>query len=153
MKGSDGFKKAIQAYLEIEAGEDHLFAETLKKPNKNIDECVNYVLGEVRESGNSGFADAEIFGMAKHYYDEDDIKDVKAVSAGRVVVNYHAEISEEEKAEAKKKALDKIIQEEQDRLTQKNKKIKEKAAIIDAKAKTAEAKGEAKVVPIQSSLF
>lgn len=50
-----------------------------------------------------GFADEEIYGMAVHYYDEDDIKNVKPVSAGKIVVNHVVELSEAEKAEARRK--------------------------------------------------
>lgn len=108
MKGTDNFKKTISEYLDTRAEQDELFAVTLKKENKSIDECVNYILSEVQKSGCNGFDDKEIFGMAVHYYDEDDIKKIKPVS-GRAVVNHQVELSEEEKAEAKKKAMDQAI--------------------------------------------
>lgn len=88
MKASDGFKVAIQAHLDILAMKDALFAQTLKKPNKNIDDCVTYILNEVHKSGQQGFADEEIYKMAVHYYDEDDIKIGKKLNA-KVVVNHH----------------------------------------------------------------
>lgn len=44
-------------------------------------------MGEVRKSGCNGFADEEIFNMAIHYYDEDDIK-VGKVSAQKIVINH-----------------------------------------------------------------
>lgn len=86
MKASNTFTKVISAHLDEVASKDPLFAETLKKPNKNITDCTNYILNEVKKSGRNGFADEEIFGMAIHYYDEDDIKKPAAVG-GRVVVN------------------------------------------------------------------
>lgn len=90
MEVSNGFKTVIKAYLDDRASNDELFAATYAKPNKSIDECCNYILREVQKSGQNGFADEEIFGMAVHYYDEDDIKDVKPVNA-RVVVNHHVD--------------------------------------------------------------
>lgn len=48
--------------------------------------------------------------MAVHYYDEDDIKNIKPI-AGRVVVNHPVELSDDEKAEAKQKAMDLAISE------------------------------------------
>jgi len=77
---TDPFKETIQAHLESVAKNDTLFAETLKKPNKSIDECINYIYQEVRKTGRCGWNDEEIFRMAIHYYDEDDIKDIKPVN-------------------------------------------------------------------------
>lgn len=90
MEVSNGFKAVIKAYLDDRASNDELFAATYAKPNKSLDECCNYILQEVHKSGQNGFADEEIFGMAVHYYDEDDIKDVKPINA-RVVVNHHVD--------------------------------------------------------------
>lgn len=90
MEVSNQFKAVIKAYLDDRASNDELFAATYAKPNKSIDECCNYILQEVHKSGQNGFADEEVFGMAVHYYDEDDIKDVKPVNA-RVVVNHHVD--------------------------------------------------------------
>lgn len=86
MKATESFKKIINDHLQERAANDPLFAITLAKKNKSIDECVNYIFSEVQKSGCHGFDDDEIFQMAVHYYDEDSIKDVKSVS-GQVVVN------------------------------------------------------------------
>ena len=86
MKGTDNFKKVIQKQLFIIAGKDELFAKSLLKENKNIDDCVTYILNQVKESGCNGFADDEIFNMAIHYYDEENINIGKPIS-GQVVVN------------------------------------------------------------------
>ncbi len=112
-KGTETFKKTIQQYLEKRAAEDTLFAETIKKENKNIDECVNYILSEVQKSGCNGFSDDEIFGMAVHYYDEDDVKPGSAKSM-KVVVNHHVELTEEEKAIAKEKAMELAVEDAKD---------------------------------------
>jgi hypothetical protein len=118
MKSTDNFKKVIFSHLEKVANNDKLFAETFKNPSKNIDDCVTYILNEVQKSGCNGFDDDEIFGMAIHYYDEQNIEVGKSLST-KVIVNHHVEITEEEKAEIKKKALDEILTEEKRRLTQK----------------------------------
>lgn len=109
-KGTDQFKTTIQAHLEKRAAEDSLFAETLKKENKSIDECVNYILSEVKKSGCNGFADEEIFGMAVHYYDEDDIKNIK-VNSANVVVNHKVELNEDDLAKAKEEGIKLAIEE------------------------------------------
>jgi len=110
MKTTDHFKKTINEHLVEKAKADFLFAETLAKPNKNIDECINYILDTVKKSGCNGFDDSEIFAMAVHYYDEDDIKNIKPVS-GKVIINHSVELTEEDKAEAKAEAMKQVIAE------------------------------------------
>ena len=70
----NGFEQAIKTYLGSRAKTDELFAQTYKKENKSIEECCRYIIQEVKKTGRQGFADEEIFGMAVHYYDEDNIK-------------------------------------------------------------------------------
>jgi hypothetical protein len=82
----DPFKEAIKGYLEQLASHDELFAKTLEKPYKNIDDCATYILNTVKKSGRQGFADDEIYSMAIHYYDEDTIIVGEKISA-RVVIN------------------------------------------------------------------
>lgn len=55
--------------------------ENLKKENKSLKECFDYILIQLSEKavrdGNVGYAagdDEEIYELAVHYYDEDDIK-------------------------------------------------------------------------------
>jgi hypothetical protein len=118
MKSTNDFKNVIKAHLEMRAINDPLFAETLLKPNKNIDDCISYILETVKKSGCSGFDDDEVFGMAVHYYDEDDIKTNGAVK-GSVVINYQVMLTAEEIKEAKEKAFEQVVQEEKKRLTTK----------------------------------
>ena len=44
MNGTDHFKRTIQAYLDSRAAEDKLFAASYSKPNKNMDDCITYLL-------------------------------------------------------------------------------------------------------------
>ena len=83
---------------------DPLFAPNLQKPNKNIEECITYILNEVQKSGCNGFDDDEIYSMAVHYYDEDNIEIGKPINC-RVAVNHVVELTEEEKAEARQEAI------------------------------------------------
>lgn len=69
------FKDIIQKYLKRRAAEDVLFASKLSNPKKSVDECCRYILGEARKRGNEVVMDdSEVYGLAVHYYDEDDIK-------------------------------------------------------------------------------
>ena len=136
MKTSETFKKTIKEYLEQIAKEDQLFAASYAKENKNIDECCNYILQEVKKSGCNGFSDEEIFGMAVHYYDEDDIKNVKPVNA-RVVVNHVVELTEEDKRKAKEAALKEYEAKEIKKIEEARKKKLEKKAEKVAKQEVA----------------
>jgi len=119
MKSTEHFQKVIEARLQEMAAADPLFAVNLKKEHKNIEGCITYILTTVQLSGCSGFADDEIFGMAAHYYDEDDIV-VKTSGQCKVVINHSIDLSEEEKAQVKKAAIDKAINEEREKLRRKS---------------------------------
>lgn len=110
MKTSNAFKETIKTYLDKRASEDELFAVTYQKENKNLDECCNYVVQCAKEGKCEGYDPSEVFGWAVHYYDEDDIKNIKPISC-RVVVNQAVELTEEDKALAKKQAMDLVIEE------------------------------------------
>ena len=124
MKGTEHFKQTIKAYLDklAESGD---FALVYANPKKSIDECVNYILTTVKASGCNGFSDEEIYGMAVHYYDEDEPGKIDGNLGGSVVVNHHIELTEEEKEEAKRKALDKITEEETRKIKERERKAKE----------------------------
>ncbi len=62
MNTTEYFKRTIQAYLEERAMEDELFAVKFDNPDKNIDDCVTYILNWVLKSGSNGFCDDEIYG-------------------------------------------------------------------------------------------
>lgn len=143
MKASPHFKTAIQNHLNGLAANDELFAETLKKPKKNIDECITYIFNQVQKSGYNGFEDDEIFGMAIHYYDEDDIKVGKAFE-GKVVVNHQVELSEEEKEAAKQKAIDLEVEAERKKL-----KLKHKVKLTDEDIAEVKKEAMAKLVDEQ----
>ena len=105
MNGTDQFTRTIAEYLNQRAMTDPLFAPNLMKPNKNIEECITYILNEVQKSGCNGFEDDEIYSMAVHYYDEDDIEVGNAIPCN-VVVNHTIVLTDEEKAEELRKLQD-----------------------------------------------
>ena len=119
-KTTDHFKRTIQAYLDNRAAEDKLFAANYNKPNKNIEDCVTYILNWVQKSGCNGFTDGEIYSQAVHYYDEDDIEVGKPLQC-QVVVNHTVELTDEEKAEARQQAIRQYQAEELRKLQNRNK--------------------------------
>ena len=117
MQVSISFKNSIQSYLEQRAEYDELFARSYRNPLKNIEDCITYILNYVQKSGCNGFDDDEIFGQALHYYDETDIEVGKPIDC-KVVVNHHVELTEEEKAEARKEAIKRAENEAYNRMAQ-----------------------------------
>jgi hypothetical protein len=109
------FKRTIQAYLEERAMEDELFAAKYDNPDKNIDDCVTYILNWVQKSGCNGFCDDEIYGQAIHYYEEKDIEVGKPLNC-QVSVNHHIELTEEEKAQARQEAIRQYQQEQMNKM-------------------------------------
>ena len=83
------------------------------------------VINEVKKSGCCGFADNEIYSLAVHYYDEDDITIGSPINC-RVVVNHNVELTEEEKKEAHRKAVEQYQQEEIKKMRDRNSKPKAK---------------------------
>jgi hypothetical protein len=129
MKSTERFKQTIEEYLNSRALMDELFANTLSKENKNIDDCIKFILNTVKKSGCNGFTDDEIFSMAIHYYDEDNI-DVGGDIKMDVVVNHKVELTEEEKNEAKEKAIRELITEQKSKLKKNDFSKKEHKTIV-----------------------
>jgi len=80
----------------------------------------------VQQSACNGFEDDEIYSMAVHYYDEDDLE-VGSPVACHVVVNHTIVLTEEEKAEARKQAIQQYQAQELRRL-QEPKRVKSKTS-------------------------
>lgn len=81
------FQEVIRAYLNGRAATDPTFGLKAKKEGKSIEKCCDYIINQVKASGRQGFDDEEIYGMAVHYYDEDNIE-VKPAPRCRIVVNH-----------------------------------------------------------------
>lgn len=130
------FKKSIEDYLKELASKDPVFKKKYKSKKKNIDDCITYILNTVQKSGVNGFTDAEVFGMATHYYDEEKIDVGKDIDM-KVVVNHTVELTPEEIESAKKDAINKIHQETRKKMTSK----KPKKTVKKEEAKPEEQQG------------
>jgi hypothetical protein len=85
MKGTEHFKRTIQAFLEQRTAEDELFAVNYHNPTKNIDDCITYILNYVQKSGCNGFSDDEIFGQVIHFYPKYIV--IKSCSCQILIIN------------------------------------------------------------------
>jgi len=110
-KGTRAFNDTIKAYLEERAENDALFAVKFANPSKSVDDCVTYILNQVQKSGCNGFTDAEVYGMAVHFYEENEIEVGNPINC-KVVVNHTVELTEEEKEEARQEAIAKLRDEQ-----------------------------------------
>lgn len=117
MKATEHFKQTIKAYLDERAKNDELFAVSYAKENKNMDDCVTFILNQVKRSKCMGLTDEEVCSLAVHFFDEDDIEIGNSIACN-VIVNHTVELTEEEKAKARQEAL-KEYQAEQLRKMQK----------------------------------
>ena len=117
MKATEHFKQTIKTYLDERAKNDELFAVSYAKENKNMDNCVTFILNQVKRSKCMGLTDEEVYSLAVHFFDEDDIEIGNPIACN-VIVNHTVELTEEEKAQARQEAL-KEYQAEQLRKMQK----------------------------------
>lgn len=118
MSKQNPLKEAIQSYLDERAKTDELFAIAYKKKNKSIDECCTYIMGEAKKRGNAVcMSDEEVFGLAVHYYDEDNIKvnklpsNVRA-SASTTTPAKPVKLTEEDEKKAREEAIKRLTEEQ-----------------------------------------
>ena len=114
-KSAEFFKSKIQSYLEKRVEQEPEFKAKYDNPKKNLDECFKYICSQVYESGCCGFDDDEVFSMAVHYYDEEEITISEMpeidLTRSRIVCCEKIELSEEEMAEIHEQARQRAIEE------------------------------------------
>lgn len=104
-KKNDPFHDVIEKHLKERAAKEPLFAKRLENPKKNISDCCTYIINEVKKMNVQGLPDEDVYNLAAHYYDEDNIK-VGAKTSCKVVVNQAVELSDAEKEKARAKAIE-----------------------------------------------
>lgn len=116
---NQSFKDAIKSYLDRRAGQDELFAKTYAKEGKTLEECCNYIIGEARKRGNAVAMTAEeVYGLAVHYYDEDNIKInpvygyVQASASDDDGEAKHVKLTAEEEKQAREEAIHRLAEEQ-----------------------------------------
>lgn len=101
------FMQRVKAHLEEVAKKDKQFAKSLEKENKSFEECEKYILQEVRKQAKGknavGCDDDDIYNLAIHYFDEDDIK-VDGAKPKAEVVHTDEKMDDFKKRTEKKRA-------------------------------------------------
>ena len=99
------FVERITAWVENEKLADPEFAALVaSKPEKTIEGACNYILKVAKDTRQAGWDDSEVYGMVRHFFDEDDLKDPGNQNPGKIIVSGHVDLTAEEKAEAMEKA-------------------------------------------------
>lgn len=143
------FEQCISRWLEAEKEKDAAFAKKVAESGKNVEGCCNYILQQVKASKQCGYADEEVYGMARHYFDEDELKDPGSQGASRVVVSGHVDLSESEKAEAMAQAVRNYEAE----LKKKDLEAKKKAEESEKERKAKLREQRVKETAVQGDLF
>ena len=94
------FAEAIKSYLDRRASEDKMFAESYSNPKKNIIECCDFIVSEVKRQNRTAMTDDEVYGLAVHYYDEADPGRIDKGIASRAAIVIPGEDKERLRAEA-----------------------------------------------------
>ena len=90
-------------------------------------------MGEARKRGSAvAMTDEEVFGMAIHYYDEDDIKVSKMPAGPRASIStlQPVELTEEEKKAAREAAIKRLTEEQYASLRKKTSRTRKGATEI-----------------------
>lgn len=102
--GSYAFRATLKEELDQRALADPLFAVKYADPKKTIDDCANYIIGEAFRLKVNGMPDDEVYGLAVHYYTEDDLT-ITPASVSRVISNHTVELTPEEIEQAHQDAI------------------------------------------------
>ena len=116
---SPAFFDSMESFIMQKMDANDLFAKKVCNPKKNIEDCITYVINTIEKSRYKGLCDNDVYSLAVHYYEEDDIEVGKPINC-RVVVNHQVELTPEEIAEMRQKAKDEVFRQEQDRLKNHN---------------------------------
>lgn len=141
MKNAAPWLKAIAEYL---LKRDDI-KENLEKENKSLSECGSFIMTEARRKGRSVcMTNEEVFGLAVHYYDEDDLKINKNISNQAKVEKSEVSKPVQEEKPVEKVDIEEIVE----------KKVQERLQAIERKKKGKRTKKKIKKSNVeQVSLF
>ena len=101
LKSSNESEKIIIDYLEENASE--MLIEKINRCNKPMSDCFKFITSQAKKKAVNGCAcisDAEVFGWAVHYYEEEGNVDEKKLPKNvKVEVKATKKADKEEKAE------------------------------------------------------
>lgn len=108
--GKNKALERIKSYLDERAKKDELFSQMYSKEDKNLEGCFGYIVEQARKRGQAVcMTDEEVFGLAVHYYCEDDLKEhplPKRVKVDIVASADDDELDQEAVLKIKKEAIE-----------------------------------------------
>ena len=140
------FQLVIKAYLDELSKIDEQFAAKYRSEEKSIEKCCAYIISEMKklaQNGGMGATVDEVYDVAVRYYLEDVKVDTKIGDHVRIVCNQIIELTEEEKEEARQKAIRQYQEEELKKLQSRKKpavkkEIEVQPSLFDSQNETAE---------------
>ena len=104
-----------------------LFAAKYRSEEKSIEKCCAFIISEMKKLAQNNVmsaTDDEVYGLALHYYLEDELdEDLQSTNNVLVVSNQFVDLTEEEKAEAKQAAIAQYQKEELSKMQSRKKKV------------------------------
>ena len=126
----------IKSYLDERAEKDELFGQMYMKENKNLAGCFDYIVAQAKKRGNAVcMTDEEVFGLAVHYYCEDDLKENPLPKGVKVDIVASAE---EDDDELDQEAVMRIKKEAVEEYKAKMKEMQKKGTVVKSAKKVAE---------------
>lgn len=153
------FEKAIKTFLDDKAEKDPAFAEKYNSEKKNIADCCKFIIAEVKKSckgKEAACTDEYVYGLAMHYYDEENIKVPANAPSCSVVVPGDIKLSEADRTEAREEALRRLKEQEvqeQIRKERQKQEAAEKKAESERKRREAAIERRRKELESSSLLF
>lgn len=127
------FEEVIKNFLEAKANEDEDFRVKYSDPKKNIKDCIQYILAEVKKNfckkeQQVALTNDEVFLIALNYYEISEDIEIQNTD-GSVIVSEDIPLTVEEKNQIKAKMIEDYQKEVEEREKKKEKRAKDRAII------------------------
>lgn len=122
------FIQRIEEWMQKEMERDAQFKARVEsvKDKKTVEGACNYVLKCAKDSGQCGYDDSEVYGMVRHFFDEDDVKDPGEQRVSKIVVSGKVDLTQEQIEAAKEAARKQYYNEIREAEERKRKEAEEK---------------------------
>ena len=135
----------MQQMLQERCIAEPTFAIKMANPSKSMEGAVNFLCSQIQKSGMCCVDDTTVMNILVHYFDENEIEDCGKVNCNIVVSK--PELSEEDKAEIRKQAMEQFKKEQLDALCRQSQTRKSQPKATATTPKTGEE------INVQPSLF
>lgn len=110
LKSNNAAIAAMQQMLQERCIAEPTFAIKMANPLKNMEGAVNFLCSQIQKSGMCCVDNTTVMNILVHYFDENEIEDCGKVNCNIVVSK--PELSEEDKAELKERAMEQYREEQ-----------------------------------------